>query len=284
MRIRLASVFVIGTLVMGTATRANEQVPDFSGTWRLDPARSATTGGPERIDGTGPGGVRTPPVKTVDVRPEYPPDALRRRIGGRILIDATIDRQGRVVDARVLRSVPELDQAALEAVSQWRFTPAARDGVPIPVSMTVTVTFSVGPGSAAMGVPAAGGGGGRGTGGGSGMGAGPKLEVSIKQDQDRIEVTRETTVGREKLTYRFDGRPVKNKQLGRGGGAPGEYLFESRWEGAKLQSTITGPDRSESKRTETRYLDRDTMVVEIVRPAPDGAPDWHIKQTFVRAQ
>jgi protein TonB len=42
----------------------------------------------------------------------------------------------------VLRSIPPLDQAALDAVKQWRFTPTERDGIPVPVIMTVTVNFT----------------------------------------------------------------------------------------------------------------------------------------------
>jgi protein TonB len=48
-----------------------------------------------------------------------------------------------VVNARVLRSVPLLDQAALDAVRQWVFTPTLLNGVPVPVIMTVTVNFTL---------------------------------------------------------------------------------------------------------------------------------------------
>jgi protein TonB len=48
-----------------------------------------------------------------------------------------------VKDARVLRSIALLDQAALEAVRQWEFTPTLLNGVPVPVIMTVTVNFTL---------------------------------------------------------------------------------------------------------------------------------------------
>jgi protein TonB len=48
-----------------------------------------------------------------------------------------------VQDAKVLRSIPLLDQAALEAVRQWEFTPTLLNGVPVPVIMTVTVQFTL---------------------------------------------------------------------------------------------------------------------------------------------
>jgi periplasmic protein TonB len=48
-----------------------------------------------------------------------------------------------VQDARVLRSIPLLDAAALDAVKQWEFTPTLLNGVPVPVIMTVTVQFTL---------------------------------------------------------------------------------------------------------------------------------------------
>lgn len=82
-----------------------------------------------------------PPVKTADVRPDYPEIARRARIEGVVIIEATIGVSGDVQSARVLRSIPLLDQAATDAVRQWRFTPALLNGVPVPVIITVTVNF-----------------------------------------------------------------------------------------------------------------------------------------------
>jgi TonB family protein len=48
-----------------------------------------------------------------------------------------------VNSARVLRSIPELDQAAIEAVNQWEFTPTLLNGAAMPVIMTVTVNFTL---------------------------------------------------------------------------------------------------------------------------------------------
>jgi hypothetical protein len=50
---------------------------------------------------------------------------------------------GKVADAKVLRSIPLLDSAALDAVRQWEFTPTLLNGVPVPVIMTVTVNFTL---------------------------------------------------------------------------------------------------------------------------------------------
>jgi protein TonB len=48
-----------------------------------------------------------------------------------------------VQDVKVLRSIPLLDAAAMEAVRQWQYTPTLLNGVPVPVIMTVTVNFTL---------------------------------------------------------------------------------------------------------------------------------------------
>jgi TonB family protein len=88
------------------------------------------------------GNIRTP-SKVRDVKPIYPPEAQLAGIAGIIIIEATIAVDGRVSDAKVLRSIPLLDQAALDAVRQWEYTPTYLNGVPVPVIMTVTVNFSL---------------------------------------------------------------------------------------------------------------------------------------------
>ena len=60
---------------------------------------------------------------------------------GIVIIEATIGPDGNVRDARILRSIPLLDDAALQAVRQWQFEPTLLNGVPTPVIMTVTVNF-----------------------------------------------------------------------------------------------------------------------------------------------
>lgn len=84
------------------------------------------------------------PKKIKDVKAEYPPDARVARIQGVVILEARIGTDGRVKRARVLRSIPLLDQAALDAVEQWEFEPTAINGVATPLVMTVTVQFSLG--------------------------------------------------------------------------------------------------------------------------------------------
>lgn len=90
-----------------------------------------------------PGGDIREPRKVFDVTPVYPAIARAARVDGTVIIEATIARDGSVRDARLLRSAPMLDQAALDAVRQWRYTPSLLNGVPVEVLVTVTVRFTV---------------------------------------------------------------------------------------------------------------------------------------------
>ena len=86
-----------------------------------------------------------PALKKVrDVKPRYPAAASHRGIQGVIVLEATIGPDARVVDARVLRAIPYLDQAALDAAVQWEFDPQAlAPGVaPRTVITQFTLNFS----------------------------------------------------------------------------------------------------------------------------------------------
>jgi len=89
------------------------------------------------------GGKIRPPTKVKDVKPVYPDAARSGRVQGMVIVEATIGANGKVIDAKVLRSVPMLDQAALDAVKQWEFTPTLLNGKPVPVVMTVTINFKL---------------------------------------------------------------------------------------------------------------------------------------------
>src|SRR5260221_5926459 len=89
------------------------------------------------------GGPIPPPRKIKAVKPVYPPDAQAARVTGVVVIELTIAEDGTVRNAVVLRSVPMLDQAALDSVRQWQFTPTVVSGKTVPVLMTVTVNFSM---------------------------------------------------------------------------------------------------------------------------------------------
>lgn len=90
-----------------------------------------------------PGGDIKPPTRLAGIAPVYPTLAKQSRIEGNVILEATIDETGAVRDVRVLRSIPLLDRAAIDAVSQWRYTPTKLNGVAVPVILTVTVVFQL---------------------------------------------------------------------------------------------------------------------------------------------
>jgi TonB family protein len=76
--------------------------------------------------------------KITDVAPVYPEEARRARVEGTVQLRIQIGTDGRVTDARVIRSIPQLDQAALDAVRQWVYD-ASR--LRRPLSLRVAVPF-----------------------------------------------------------------------------------------------------------------------------------------------
>jgi len=87
------------------------------------------------------GGQIKEPKKLKDVKPTYPDIAKQARVQGVVILECTISPQGKVTNVTVLRGIPLLDAAAIEAVKQWVYTPTLLNGVPVPVIMTVTVNF-----------------------------------------------------------------------------------------------------------------------------------------------
>jgi TonB family protein len=89
------------------------------------------------------GGAIPAPRKTRHVNPVYPKDAVQARLQGAVVLECTIDVEGRVAGVKVVRGVALLTEAAIEAVRQWRYEPTQLNGVPVPVLMTVTVNFKL---------------------------------------------------------------------------------------------------------------------------------------------
>jgi TonB family protein len=86
------------------------------------------------------GGALKPPER--EGVPHYPPDARAAGIKGVVLAEVVIAPDGGVSAARVVRSIPLLDEAALEAVKTWKFAPTIVNGQPVPVRMVVSVNFT----------------------------------------------------------------------------------------------------------------------------------------------
>ena len=89
------------------------------------------------------GGQIKEPKKVHTVNPSYPDIAKQARVQGIVILECTIDAQGRVSDVKILRGIPLLDAAATDAVKEWRYEPTILNGVPVPVIMTVTVNFKL---------------------------------------------------------------------------------------------------------------------------------------------
>lgn len=89
------------------------------------------------------GGTIGPPTRLVHVAPVYPDIAKDAGVSGVVIVEATIDTQGNVGDVRVLRSIPLLDQAAIDAAKQWRYSPTYLNGEAVPIRMTITISFSL---------------------------------------------------------------------------------------------------------------------------------------------
>lgn len=87
------------------------------------------------------GGTIVAPRKIHNVPPEMPQAARQANILGMVILEVTIAPDGSVKDVKVLRSIPMLDAAAVEAARQWRYEPVLLNGVAVPVIMTEVVAF-----------------------------------------------------------------------------------------------------------------------------------------------
>jgi protein TonB len=87
------------------------------------------------------GGAIQAPALIKRVEPVYPDLALMARVGGVVILEAMVGADGHVESVKVLRSVKFLDQAAIDAVSQWQYSPLVLNGVPTPFVLTVTLSF-----------------------------------------------------------------------------------------------------------------------------------------------
>ena len=164
-------------------TRAEAVLPTREDVVRVEEARSSepeTTGPPSFDDGVAggteggiPGGIAgglvgglpeppppppgpdaPPPIRIGGkiqsprllhrVEPLYPPVAVSARLQGLVILEALVDRDGTVVDVKVLRSAGSvLDREALTAVRQWRYAPLVLNGQRLLFVVTVILSFSV---------------------------------------------------------------------------------------------------------------------------------------------
>lgn len=105
-------------------------------------ATGVTVGGPPLpADAEAPvrvGGAIAVPQRIHNVYPEYPQEARNAKVQGVVILEAVVERTGDVSGVKVLRSIPLLDQAAIEAVRQWKYEPQERR-----VQMVMTINFTL---------------------------------------------------------------------------------------------------------------------------------------------
>jgi protein TonB len=77
------------------------------------------------------------------VDPEYPQKAKDQGVQGDVILQVTVSKEGNVADARVLRGHEALNDAAVNAVKQWKYSPTYLNGEPVPVIATVTIAFKL---------------------------------------------------------------------------------------------------------------------------------------------
>lgn len=83
------------------------------------------------------------PKRTKSVPPVYPPEAQAQGLRGIVILELTVDTEGHVASAEVVRSIPPFDEAALTAVRQWQYEVTKVDGKPVRVKMTVPISFTM---------------------------------------------------------------------------------------------------------------------------------------------
>lgn len=107
--------------------------------------------GPGTGGGTGGGAYRpgngvSMPRLLREVKPNYTPDAMRTKVQGTVLLECIVNTKGEVTEVKVLRSLDAtfgLDQEAIKAAKQWRFSPGARLGEPVPVVISIELRFTL---------------------------------------------------------------------------------------------------------------------------------------------
>lgn len=109
---------------------------------RLPSAPAPAPTGPSLVEG-GRGGVIGPSAAGGNLPPRYPDEARRKGWEGTVLVSARVGVDGAVQSVRLERSSghPCLDDAAIEAARDWRFSPATLDGAPIEEEVQVPIRF-----------------------------------------------------------------------------------------------------------------------------------------------
>ena len=107
-------------------------------TFSLAVATAAAQTTPVRV-----GGDVKEPTKIKHVAPIYPQLAVNAKIEGSVILELLIDKTGAVAGVKVLRTIPLLEQVAVDAVRQWKYEPTKLNDEPVEILLIVSVVFRV---------------------------------------------------------------------------------------------------------------------------------------------
>jgi TonB family protein len=123
----------------GAGTGQGTGIGEGSGTGIGAGSGGGTGGGPYR-----PGSSVSAPELLREVRPDFTEEARRQGISGDVILEIVVRADGSVGDVKVLEGLGGgLNRNAVDAVKQWRFSPARRHGVPVDVMVEVAVAFQL---------------------------------------------------------------------------------------------------------------------------------------------
>ncbi len=125
----------------GSGTGTGTGIGPGTGSGLGDGSGGGTGGGVYR-----PGSGVTNPRVLREVKPQYTSDAMRAKIQGTVLLECIVRPDGSVGDVQVLRSLDPtfgLDQEAIKAAKQWRFSPGMHLGEAVPVLVTIELQFTL---------------------------------------------------------------------------------------------------------------------------------------------
>lgn len=136
---------VTKALAMHSSADALPVIPDVMAAPSLESTAGLLTPAevPALIVRSASAGGKVQPARLLkSALPTYPPLAIAGHIGGNVVLDALIDADGSVRDVKVVSGPVLLQQAAINAVRQWKYEPARLDGRPVSMHVSVTVKFS----------------------------------------------------------------------------------------------------------------------------------------------
>jgi TonB family protein len=125
----------------GAGTGTGTGIGSGRGSGLGDGTGGGTGGGAYR-----PGSGVTMPSILKEVKPSYTAEAMRAKIQGIVVVEAIVREDGSVGRVEIIRSLDGthgLDQEAIKAVRQWRFTPGRRQGQNVPVIVEIELTFTL---------------------------------------------------------------------------------------------------------------------------------------------